>query len=120
MLRFLKKLRKGTKSVLPNFQAWSLPENMAVKLALLFTVRTTLAGVGVERVFPLHSTKIQKLEILSSPKKFPGLSFITSGIFPENRLARKWVRRNKIEIQKKIKSPERVILFLNLMTNLNS
>ena len=34
-----------------------------------FTVRTTLAGVGVEKVYPLHSPAIVKVEVVSSPKK---------------------------------------------------
>ncbi|MGC9968890.1 MAG: 50S ribosomal protein L19 [Minisyncoccia bacterium] len=34
-----------------------------------FTVRTILAGVGVERIYPVHSPAIQKVEIVSSPKK---------------------------------------------------
>lgn len=34
-----------------------------------FTVRTILAGVGVEKNFPVHSPAIAKVEILSSPKK---------------------------------------------------
>jgi large subunit ribosomal protein L19 len=34
-----------------------------------FTVRTVLAGVGVEKVFPVHSPSIVKLEVTSSPKK---------------------------------------------------
>ncbi len=34
-----------------------------------FTVRATVAGVGVEKVFPLYSPSIAKLDILSSPKK---------------------------------------------------
>ena len=34
-----------------------------------FTVRTFLHGVGVEKVFPLHSPNISKLEIVSSPTK---------------------------------------------------
>ncbi len=34
-----------------------------------FTVRTVLAGVGVERVFPIHSPAIQKVQIVSAPKK---------------------------------------------------
>ena len=34
-----------------------------------FTVRTVLAGVGVEKVFPIHSPSIIKIEITSSPKK---------------------------------------------------
>jgi len=34
-----------------------------------FTVRTTLAGVGVEKVYPIHSPSIVKIDIVSSPKK---------------------------------------------------
>jgi len=34
-----------------------------------FTVRTTLAGVGVEKVYPIHSPSIVKIEVVSSPKK---------------------------------------------------
>jgi len=34
-----------------------------------FTVRTILAGVGVEKVYPIHSPSIVKIEIVSSPKK---------------------------------------------------
>lgn len=34
-----------------------------------FTVRATLAGVGVEKVYPIHSPMIAKVEIVSSPKK---------------------------------------------------
>ncbi len=34
-----------------------------------FTVRTMLAGVGVEKVYPIHSPAIVKVEVVSSPKK---------------------------------------------------
>ena len=34
-----------------------------------FTVRSLVAGVGVEKVFPLHSPAIVKLQVISSPKK---------------------------------------------------
>ncbi len=33
-----------------------------------FTVRTVLAGVGVEKIFPINSPVISKIEILESPK----------------------------------------------------
>ncbi len=36
-----------------------------------FTVRTTLAGVGIEKIFPVHSPAISKVTILSSPKQVP-------------------------------------------------
>jgi large subunit ribosomal protein L19 len=34
-----------------------------------FTVRSIVAGVGVEKVYPLHSPAIVKLEIVSAPRK---------------------------------------------------
>lgn len=34
-----------------------------------FTVRTVLKGVGVEKVYPIHSPIISKVQILSSPRK---------------------------------------------------
>ena len=34
-----------------------------------FTVRAIVGGVGVEKVYPLHSPAITKVEIVSSPKK---------------------------------------------------
>jgi len=34
-----------------------------------FTVRATVAGEGMEKVYPIYSTIISKVEILNSPKK---------------------------------------------------
>jgi large subunit ribosomal protein L19 len=34
-----------------------------------FTVRAIVAGVGVEKVYPLHLPAINKIEIVSSPRK---------------------------------------------------
>ena len=34
-----------------------------------FTVRATVAEVGVEKVYPIHAPTIAKVDIISSPKK---------------------------------------------------
>lgn len=34
-----------------------------------FTVRSIIAGVGVEKVYPIHSPNIVKVDVVSSPKK---------------------------------------------------
>jgi len=34
-----------------------------------FTVRGTVAGVGVEKIYPVNSPNIKKIEIMSEPKK---------------------------------------------------
>ncbi len=38
------------------------------EIGATFTVRATVAGVGVEKIYPLHSPNI-KVKVLSSPKK---------------------------------------------------
>ena len=35
----------------------------------IFTVRTMLSDVGVEKVYPINSSTINKVEVLSSPRK---------------------------------------------------
>lgn len=39
------------------------------EIGATFTVRAQVAGVGVEKVFPINSPVITKVDILSSPKK---------------------------------------------------
>ena len=39
------------------------------EIGATFTVRSIIAGVGVEKVYPLHSPTIAKVDIISSPKK---------------------------------------------------
>ena len=34
-----------------------------------FTVRSTVAGVGMEKVYPIHSPVINKVDIITAPKK---------------------------------------------------
>lgn len=34
-----------------------------------FTVRAIVAGVGVEKVYPIHSPAIVKVQVVSAPKK---------------------------------------------------
>ena len=34
-----------------------------------FTVRTTLSDIGVEKVYPIHSPAINKVEVVSFPRK---------------------------------------------------
>jgi len=51
------------------FEGLVLARKHGKQTGATFTVRTTVAGVGVEKVFPLGSPNITKMEIVSSPKK---------------------------------------------------
>ncbi len=68
-VKVFEKVKEGDKERIAQFSGMVIARKHGSEIGSSFTVRTTLAGVGVERVFPLHSTKIQKLEIISSPKK---------------------------------------------------
>ncbi len=51
------------------FEGLVLARKHGSEVGATFTVRTTLAGVGVEKIFPIGSPNITKFEIVSSPKK---------------------------------------------------
>ena len=69
----MKKIRPGAKVRVYEgktpFEGRVIARKHGAEPGATFTVRTILAGVGVERVFPLHSPLIAKVQVVSSPKK---------------------------------------------------
>src|ERR1700756_1045825 len=69
----LKKLKAGAKVKVYEgktpFEGLVIARKHGSEPGATFTVRAIYAGVGVEKVYPLHSPKIVKLTIVSSPKK---------------------------------------------------
>lgn len=51
------------------FQGIVLARKHGSQTGSTFTVRTTLSAVGVEKVYPIHSPAINKVEAISSPRK---------------------------------------------------
>lgn len=51
------------------FEGLVLARKHGSQTGATFTVRSTVAGVGVEKVFPINSPVITKVQVLSSPKK---------------------------------------------------
>mgnify|MGYP001613691133 CR=1 FL=1 len=68
-IKVFERVKDGDKERLSQFNGLVLARKHGSEQGASFTVRTTLAGVGVEKVFPVHSPKIAKVEVLSSPKK---------------------------------------------------
>ena len=54
-----------------------------------FTVRAIRAGVGVEKIYPLHSPAITKVEIISSPKKVHRAKLYFVRGMPAHRIRKK-------------------------------
>ena len=56
-------------SAVSSFEGLVIARKHGKESGATFTVRKVVAGVGVEKIFPIHSPTINKVEILSSPKK---------------------------------------------------
>jgi large subunit ribosomal protein L19 len=55
---------EGEKSRIQMFEGEVIARHNGVGPLATFTVRKTSGGVGVERVFPLHSPNVQKIDII--------------------------------------------------------
>ena len=51
------------------FEGLVIARKHGSEIGATFTVRAIVAGVGVEKVYPIHSPAIVKVEVVSSPKK---------------------------------------------------
>lgn len=63
------KIKEGDKERISIFEGLVIARKHGKEVGATFTVRATVAGVGVEKTYPIHSPNIAKIEIVSSPKK---------------------------------------------------
>ena len=66
-LRLQVKVVEGEKERIQSFEGVVIKMNRGGNRAT-FTVRKVSYGIGVERIFPLHSPTIQKIEVMRSAK----------------------------------------------------
>lgn len=94
-LRVWQRVKEGDKSRLQAFDGLVIARKHGREPGATFTVRKVAAGVGVERIFPLYSPTIEKIEIVSRSKA---------------RRAKLYYIRDKAarEIRKKMKQLKRV------------
>lgn len=87
-VRVWETVRDGDKSRESRFEGVVIARKHGSEAGASFTVRTTLAGEGLEKTFPLHSPVISKVDIISSPKKVS-----RSKIYYIRNISRKQLRR---------------------------
>lgn len=67
-LRVWQKVKEGDKTRLQAFEGLVLARKHGREPGATFTVRKVSEGIGVERVFPLYSPNIEKIEIIKTGK----------------------------------------------------
>ncbi len=68
-VRVWERIKEGEKERQSSFEGIVLARKHGKEAGATFTVRAVLSEVGVEKVFPIHSPSIAKIEVISSPKK---------------------------------------------------
>lgn len=64
-----KKESKSSKERISKFEGIILARKHGSEQGATFTVRATVAGVGVEKVYPIHSPLISRVDIVSAPQR---------------------------------------------------
>ncbi|MDP2593576.1 MAG: 50S ribosomal protein L19 [bacterium] len=67
-VKVFQKIKEGDKSRIQAFEGLVLGRKHGKEPGATFTVRRVFDGVGVERIFPLYSPNIEKVEILKRAK----------------------------------------------------
>ncbi|OHA00832.1 MAG: 50S ribosomal protein L19 [Candidatus Sungbacteria bacterium RIFCSPHIGHO2_02_FULL_49_20] len=67
-VRVIQKVKEGDKERLSPFEGLVIAVKHGTGPTATFTVRKVVSGIGVERVFPMHSPVISKIEVLRHSK----------------------------------------------------
>jgi large subunit ribosomal protein L19 len=67
-VRLHQKIREGDKERIQVFEGLVLARKHGKEAGATVTVRKVISGIGVERIIPLHSPTLQKIEIVKSGK----------------------------------------------------
>ncbi len=67
-IRVHQKIKEGDKERIQVFEGLVLARKHGKGISATITVRRMISGIGVERIFPIHSPIIEKIEVLKRAK----------------------------------------------------
>lgn len=67
-VRVYQKIKENDKIRIVPFEGIVIARKHGQEAGATFTVRKVVSGIGVERIFPLHSPNIEKIEVLEKAK----------------------------------------------------
>lgn len=104
-VRVFQKVKEGGKTRLQAFEGIVLSRNHGKEPGASFTVRKVVGGIGVERIFPLYSPDLDKVEVKSKTK------FKRAKLFYIRYRAAKEIRKKMKVAHRKIKvEPKEAII----------
>lgn len=68
IIRIYQKIPEGDKERIQVFEGRVLARKHGQEPGATITVRREISGIGVERIFPIHSPVIEKIEVLKKGK----------------------------------------------------
>jgi large subunit ribosomal protein L19 len=69
LVRVYQKIREGGKERTQVFEGIVIARKHGNEIGATITVRKEISGIGVEKIFPIHSPTIEKIEILKEGKR---------------------------------------------------
>lgn len=67
-IRVHQKIKEGNKERIQIFEGLIIARKHGKEIGATITVRKIISGIGVEKIFPIHSPNIEKIEIIRSSK----------------------------------------------------
>lgn len=93
-VRVMQKIKEGNKFRLQAFEGLILARKHGTEAGATFTVRKVTSGVGVEKIFPLYSPMIEKVEVVKRARvRRAKLYYIREKVARE---ARRGLRRSRV------------------------
>ncbi len=84
------KIKEGEKERIQIFEGIIIAKKHGEGISSMITVRKIVDGIGVERIFPIHSPAIEKIEILGHGKtRRSKLNYLRTAKGTKSRLKRK-------------------------------
>jgi large subunit ribosomal protein L19 len=97
-VRVHQKIKEGDKERIQIFEGLVIRINSGHGADKTFTVRKVVGGIGVEKIYPLHSTIIAKLEIIKTSKvRRSKLNYLRQRFGKSARLKEAFVSSEKLE-----------------------
>jgi large subunit ribosomal protein L19 len=69
VVRVYQKIKEGGKERIQVFEGIVIARKHGNEIGATITVRKEISGIGVEKIFPIHSPTIEKIEILNEGKR---------------------------------------------------